>query len=199
MGSFEKRLQFPSDYHNLVVVDSFLRGLSYEECLDSFTAENYARLGLCDAWDASLKVLEDRDKNVTFPGSHLLAEACLEYQAFLTINHPSINLLHSYMRGIFRELSINFLNIEIYQSSDPLRVHDMLCVSDEVADLRKLNYRTTQMWKINSLGGKYIKKEQLIAIWYKTYSNTDRSLIKIHSPGDMVSHLKINDDTKFLL
>ncbi|GAB0120168.1 hypothetical protein Acid7E03_42400 [Acidisoma sp. 7E03] len=201
IGDFGQRLDEPSSVNSVVILDAFLRGESETAAVNSFNRENYARLGLLDAWALSMAEMRRREANgaVQVPGAELMEAACLRYPAFLTMNHPSIVMLAEYLQKAFAYAGIphQAINSAIYD--DPLDLHDVTPIDDIIAETRNLPYRGTQRWRFNSLERRYIDRAELVQRFYATYREAPRNRLVVNSPTDLVERYRSDPKLRFLV
>jgi hypothetical protein len=199
VGTMETRLEVPLPYHSVVVIDAFKRGVPPDECERLFTTENFLRLGLLDAWDSSQAALESRMKHVDFPLAALTVEACRNYQAMLSHNHPSIYLVYSYVKGILDQLGVAYRDLDLSVLPEPMRGHDQLFVHDVYAEHLNLPYRTTQRFKVNSLGRRFVGLREMIESWYRVYRDVPPDDLVANSPLDLVAALRNRPEMAHLI
>ena len=199
LGDFDSRVDIFSRNHSVVILDGYLRGLSAQQTIESFTSENYKRLGLFDAWEASLSEMRTRDTSVDFPASHLIEESVRRYPAFLTMNHPTLRLMYDYFHGVLNGLEVKHNQIDISRIADPMNVHDITGVMDIVCEHHNLPYRTSETWRIEAFNRQYLKIPQLVEAFFRAYQDIAIEDLCIHSPLDMVAKFKENASLRFLI
>ncbi len=190
LGDITDRFQEPSLYHSVAVLDAFKKGKSEKAAAESLCLENFQRLGLMEAWDSSLEEMRRRDAMVDLPVAGLIDSYCRERPGFLAVNHPSIALMYVYLRSVFDQLGIKHRTINVAALKDPLRVHDMTPILDDVAVHYELPYRTTQHWFSQHLGQKFMNRAEYVKRCYAAYRAVDTKRLTVHSPLDMVESLR---------
>ncbi len=192
IGDFSDRLVEPSPVHSVVVLDAFMRRLSAEQAARQFTVENMERLRILDAWPASMEELRRREANgaIDVPGAALTEDACRRYPAFFTMNHPCLGFLNEYFHLVCKHAGLPGSYTNPSSLVDPLGLHDMTPVHDEIAEYLNLPYRTSQAWKINRLGGKYLSRESYVEACYAIYGMCELSALVVHSPMDLVARFR---------
>ena len=201
IGGFGHRLDEPSSVNSVVILDAFLRGESEEAAVQSFNRENYARLGLLDAWSLSMAEMRRREADlvVDVPGAEMMEASCLRYPAFLTMNHPSMVMLAEYLHKAFVYAGIAHQEVNAAIYDDPLDVHDISPIDDIIAEVRDLPYRGTGRWRFNSLQRRFIDRDELVQRFYATYRETPRDRLVVNSPTDLVERFKNNPQLRFLV
>jgi hypothetical protein len=201
VGDFSHRLDIPSAVNSVVVLDAYRRGLSEDQALNEFNVEVYERLGLLNAWESSMTEMWAREANgiVDVPGAALMEQACRTYPAFLTMNHPAAPMLTEYLAAVFQAVGVRHQHINIARMIDPLSEHDTTPVLDLVAEHYGLPYRTSQRWKINSLGRRFIGIEEYISNCYAAYRAYDPARLLVHSPSDLVPYLRSHQTLAYLV
>jgi Polysaccharide biosynthesis enzyme WcbI len=200
VGAFGERIEQPSAVNSVIVLDAFLRGCSPQQAIASFNRENYERLNLLNAWELSMDEMRRREAHgVDVPGAAMMEDACRRYPAFLTMNHPSILLLAEYLSRAFTRAELPHTQVNAATLTDPLADHDTTPVDDVVAEALQLSYRGTQCWRINSLGRRFVDKEEYVNRFYDGYAQHPREALVIHSPTDMVERYAATPDLRFLV
>lgn len=199
IGTINRRLDQPISYHSLVILEAFLRGVPEDECEASFTAANFERLGLADAWDTSETIIVDRGMTVDFPAADLTTSAARRYNAFLTINHPTVFLCYDYLTRIFDALGVPYHNFSLSELEEPLSVHDICIVHDGWAETLKLPYRTSQRYKVCSFNNRFVSRREMIHHFYALYRDTPRDALVVNSPLDLVDALGLNPELRHLV
>lgn len=190
VGDFAHRFDRPTAVNSLIVLDAFKRGLSEEEAVRAFSAENHERLGLFDAWRSSIAEMRRRDNQVDLAGAALMEAASRTYQTFWTMNHPTLAFLKAYLGRVFDLLGLRWQDFDTTEIPDPMLVHDTVPVADELAEHIGLRYRTTQRWKINSLDQRFIDRREFVRHFYRAYAEAPRERLRINSPTDLVDRLR---------
>ncbi len=200
VGDFSHRFDHPTAVNSIIVLDAFRRGLSEAQAQSAFTIATYERLGLLDAWQSSMAEMRLREANgvVTVPGADFMEEACRNYPAFLTMNHPSAPMLMEYLARVFRALDVRHQAVSLGRLQDPLALHDTTPVLDPIADYYQLPYRTSQRFKINALGQRHVSLEEYIARFYAAYREAGPAALVAHSPSDLVAALREDPARRFL-
>jgi hypothetical protein len=201
IGDFSHRLQAPLTVHSVVVLDAFLRGLSAKAAVKHLNIETMQRLELLDAWDSSMAEMRSRESTgtVDVPAADMLEDACRRYPAFLTMNHPSAPLLSDYLHRVFACAGIKHREINALNMADPLAHHDTTPILDEVAEHLRLPYRVSQRWKINSLGARYVDREEFVCACYDAYRLAPPGSLLVHSPVDLVAALRSDPRRAYLV
>ena len=194
VGAFGQRLDQPTAYNSLVVLESFLAGYSQEEAVRAFNPDNYMRLGLYDGWLSSIEEMVHRDQEVDLAGAPFLERLARESQCFYTVNHPALFLLKSYLGQVFDLLGIRWRDYESRELRDPLTDLEILPVADEIAEYFNLPYRTSQSWKVGYPTFRFLNRRGFVAAFYDAYAKADRDTLKVHSPKDMVTFLRERED-----
>jgi len=198
VGLPEDKLQDPSLYHSLVLLDAFKQGKPESwAATQAFTYDNFERLGLFDAWEASLDKIRELDAKVDFPIARHIEAFCLERPGFFTFNHPSLPFLHDYLFSIFTWLGFTPKPANLAAIQDPLEQHDMLPIHDFVAERFHLPYRTTQHWKLAHLN-LFADRAEIVRRFYEAYRKADFEKLLIRSPGDLRKALQ-NDPARAFL
>jgi len=190
VGDFEHRFDRPTAVNSLIVLDAFKRGLPEEAAVDAFNPQNYARLGLFDAWRTSIEEMRRRDRQVELHGAELMDAASRRYPTFWTMNHPSIPFLKEYLGRVFDLLALRWQDFDTMGMPDPMLVHDTVPIADEIAEHFRLPYRTTQRWKINSLDQRFIDRREFVTHFYRAYREARPERLRINSPADLVDRLR---------
>jgi len=199
VGSIDQRLEFPTAYNSLVILDAFKRGIPVGECRKLFAIDNFQRLGLTGAWASSVAMLEKFDRALDFPAARLIVDSALSYNAFLTINHPSVLLCYTYLASIFDQLGIAYKPLQFPTFHDPLSEHSIAPIHNEWAEYLKLPYRTTQLFKVNKLDFRYVERTELIERFYRTYAEVPFESLAVNSPTDLVEDLKHDPNLRYLV
>lgn len=190
VGSVGDNFQDPSLYHSLAVLEAFRRGKSASWAIQhAFTFENFERLGLMTSWEDSLHEIENLDRLVDFPIAAHIDRYCRAFPGFLTFNHPTIQMLHPYLMGVFKQLGITAQSVDLTATQDPLGSHDICPVHDFVAEHYGLPYRTSQHWLL-AHAGKYIDREGYIRRFYEAYRKIDPQKLTVDAPTDFVDRLR---------
>ena len=201
IGDFAHRLDAPLTVHSVLVLDAFRRGLSEEEALLQFDIEAMARLGLLDAWDASMEEMRRREAHgtVDVPAAAMMEEACRTYPAFLTMNHPSVLLVADYLARVFDHAGLRQRPAAAHALPDPLAEHDTTPVLDEVAEYLGLPWRATQRWKLHSAGKRHIDRREFVAACYEAYRAEPAARLLVHSPTDLVAAFAADPAHEYLV
>ncbi len=199
VGAFGERIDYPSTMNSLVVLDAFHRGLTEAQAECCFNADNLQRLGVFSAWGASMQEMRRREDpaEVDVPAATLIDEACHQYPAFLTMNHPTVTLLADYLGRAFVYAGLRPRSINAAMIPDPLRQHDETPVLDAVAEHYGLPYRTTQRWRLYSQTARWIDRSEYVGHCYHAYRTTDVERLRVHSPTDLVAQLETDPDLRF--
>ncbi len=198
VGDIDHRLDAPSPYHSLVILDAFHRGLNEADCEASFTLDNFTRLGLLDAWKSSQDELTHRDYALDFPIAQLVANAIQNYPAFHSINHPTLTLCYEYLGAVFEFLGVKQRPPAFSTVPDPLLTHNTCMIHDEWAEHLQLPYRTTTRQRFARLHGRFLSRTEMIGHYYEEYRKLDPAHLVVNSPGDMVLALRGNPELKHL-
>ena len=201
IGDYSHRVSDPIAVNSILVLDAYRRGLSEAGALRQFAIDVVERLGLLDAWPSSMDEMRRREANgsVDVRAADLMEEACRQYPAFLTMNHPGAPLLADYLRQVFSFAGINHGHVNALKVVDPLAEHDTTPILDEVAEHYRLPYRVSQKWKINAMGRRFIGREEFIAVCYEAYRRCDPERLLVHSPTDLVAALKSDPSLAYLV
>lgn len=199
VGSRERRLQRPTAYNSIVVLDAFKRRLSEKKALKAFNIENFQRLGLLDAWDSSIEEMRKQDSVANLPSAGLIDSCCREFPAFFTMNHPSLGMVYEYMVRVLDQLGVRYKPLNPVMLSDPLKDHDIVPVYDEIAEYYDLPYRTSQRWLIRDYNRRFVDREEYIQQFYSVYSKVDLDILTVHSPHDLLAALKNNRQLSHLV
>lgn len=198
IGDIDHRLGAPSDYHSLVILDAFRRGLNEADCEKSFNIGNFRRLGLLDAWKTSQDEIIHRDQELDFPLAQLVIQSCLNYGGFHSINHPTLTLCHEYLIGIFETLGIPHRGLRFSAVRDPLLAHNTCLMHDEWAEYLQLPYRASPRQRFARLQGRFLSRPEMIGYYYEEYRKHDPAHLVINSPGDMVVALRAQPELRHL-
>ena len=202
VGDFDNRFEDPTAINSVILLDAFRRGLPLDEAVRELRSiAAFERLGLMDAWSSSMEEMRRRELNnvLDVPVADMMEDACRRYPAFLTMNHPTIALVHEHLEEVFRFASIAYRPVNVARLRDPLMHHDTTPVLDAVAEHFRLPYRTAQRWKINALDQRFVDAEELAAQFYMAYAQAEAASLLVHSPGDMVATLRADPVHAYLV
>ena len=201
VGDFAHRLDQPSSVNSIIVLDAFRRGLTPEQAVASFSAAAFERLNLFDAWASSVHEMGLREANnvIDVRGGAMMEEACRTYPAFHTMNHPTASLLAEYAARMFAFAGLRHNHIDIARLPDPLAEHDTTPVLDLVAEHYELPFRTSQTWRLNSVGRRFISLEEYVGRCYQAYAAARPGSLLCHSPADMVPALRADPALAYLV
>lgn len=199
VGAFGERVDDPSAMNSLIVLDAFRRGLTESQAVAGFTIDNLHRLGVLSAWDLSMAEMRRREApdEVDVPSADFIDLSCRRYPAFLTMNHPSAVFLAEYIARAFRVAGLRSIPINASLIDDPLRRHDETPILDAVAEHYGLPYRTSQHWRLNSQGGRWVDRFDYVSHCYRAYERIDPARLLVNSPTDLVEQLQADPGNRF--
>jgi hypothetical protein len=134
-----------------------------------------------NAWDDSLAQLKNRDETVDFSGSILVDSSCLEYQAFYTMNHPTIMLLQDYIYSVLSVLGVGYSRTLCKSCDDPLSFWQYP-IYDFWASHNRLSYRTAQHIGIHR---KFFFLNEFFVNSYQAYRCAGSDCLVVSSPSEL--------------
>ncbi len=180
VGSFGKRAGW-TDYNSLVCLNGYKNGLEIDVALDQLLQGQVREPKIMNAWNDSIEELRLRDRDLDFPGSDLVDSSCRQYQAFYTMNHPSLFLLQDYIYSIMSALGFSYSR-NIYKTSDDPLSFLRYPIYDFWALHNRLPYRTTQHIYIH---GQFFPLKQFFINSYRSYGNADSEILVVSSPSKL--------------
>jgi len=172
------------DYHSAVVLDSFLRGHSEQECAARFNRDEFARLGLLPEAVNSLAVLEQRDKGLDVPVAPIIRRYQDMKTVFMyTINHPKAMLMKDVAEAALRLAGIKVQDYDPGLAYDNLMFGPLLAVHPFLS--QSLGFDVNfQRWKLSGADGQFhfLGLQEFIAASYKIYLAADRDTLVLQSP-----------------
>lgn len=120
-------------YNSSIVIYGFLRGLSTSETIRLFDDRVFERLGFYSYEEASRVRMEQDLSSCGLDGSQIYA-ACRQLGCFMySVNHPTLEAVRVVANAILNKYSLQ-QEVEVGESSDPLRRHGRWPVYPEIAD-----------------------------------------------------------------
>ncbi|WP_417725760.1 WcbI family polysaccharide biosynthesis putative acetyltransferase [Salipiger sp.] len=175
------------DYNSVVVLDSFLKGLTPAQCLERFSPEGFADLGLDRGHALSMEEMTRRDNRLDFAGKPIIERFLERKSVFMyTINHPRAAVL-----AAIAGAALDLAGVR-HDSYDPDFVFDnlmggpLLAIQPFLSDV--LGYEVAfPRWRASGEDQRYLANAEFIAASYRIYSETDRDKLVVQSPPALKS------------
>lgn len=183
VGSRARRVAGPLDYHSIIVLDAYKRGLAVAACEARFGGDGFDDLLLYDAHAHSLDTLRQRERQfgVAVSAVPLIERGWREERLFYTANHPTAALLARYMDEVLTHLGIAAAPVETARLRDPLIHANVLPIFDCVAEHHDLLFRTTQQY--STVQRRFAPLRQIIEGFYRSYDEASADDLVLH--GDI--------------
>lgn len=182
VGPFGKRIGW-NDYHSLICLEGYKADILPAEAISHLSHGKISDSRILDAWDKSIEELTRRDQSVDFPAASLVDECCRAYQAFWTINHPTIWILQEYIYSLLASLEIAYVPT-IYRAKDDPLSFIQYPVYDFWAEKMSLDYRTSQKLRIKKT---FFTLGEFYELSYQTYVQEPIEDLIVNSPSDLAS------------
>lgn len=99
------------DYHSRIVVDSFIRGLSKEACLERFQRSSYEEMGFPGIADRAIKKLWEKDEVVDIKIADWVLDQMRDVELFYTINHPTPVFFQYIAKSFLLKVGLSFRDV----------------------------------------------------------------------------------------
>ena len=109
-------------YHSSIIANSFINGLTEEECENLFSPIIYALLGFYEMYQSSLNILKEELSGYGLDGEYLTERWSASGAFMHTINHPKLHVIEDTVKNLCRLNQIQY--------DDNIRVGDL--VSDNL-------------------------------------------------------------------
>lgn len=174
-----QRLASPiGDYNSGIVVRSYLRGDTPEECLASFTEENFAALGYFEQFEAARDEWRRREERLV-PGDPTLREWFLEHvleQPLLySVNHPTSVMLVESARRLCARLGLPVRDGSDHVYPTTFSFGAIWPILPALAGKLGLGYSTAHVYSNNTA---MMDAEEFVWRSYLLYPTYDRALLE---------------------
>ncbi|WP_108663809.1 WcbI family polysaccharide biosynthesis putative acetyltransferase [Acuticoccus kandeliae] len=168
VGSRASRVPGPLPYHSVVILDSFKRGHSVDECVSRFSFEGFDELGLFSIHSEAIAELKAREEDMPVKSVPLIERFYKTKRLFYTMNHPSIFMISRYMHQILMHIDAKPRRTDVTAMPDRLYHHQVLPIFDFVAERFGLTFRETQLYKQAS---DFFSLRSIVHSFYESYAN----------------------------
>lgn len=129
------------DYHSRLVLSSYAKKLSPEDCVQSFNINTFVDMGYDKIQKDSFAKLLEKDKDVDLKIHDFVLENYQESPLFYTINHPT-HIFNAYIcKMIIKKLGVALVTDDTYLTHSSLLNNTVWPVHDFWADHLSLKYR----------------------------------------------------------
>ena len=181
IGPQENRIQSANGpYNSNIVYNSYLNGLSINECLDQFNYDNFNSLNYFKIYQESYNELLQRDTNINIPFAFEFLEYINEYDCLYTINHPKAIIANKYAQKILNNLNIllrSNINYD-FLSYDYLARLPWNAVYDDISKYFNLKYHVNNLFYYNNI---FYNLSEFVSESYKLYDKQNIKLLEFNN------------------
>jgi hypothetical protein len=165
------------DYHSKIVVHSYMKGKSIDDCLMMFNGNNYEKLGFFAEYDNSALTLIERDKDNDIAFGDIFMDKIKNHCSLYTVNHPTPYIFQEYICIIAEYLGINSQRLLIEMLPNYLANSAWWPIYPEIAEQHELNYKMPMLFKQPEfMGGKLMNLKEFIQGSYEIYNKFEHRL-----------------------
>lgn len=171
LGDQNGRLQSPiGDYHSKLVVHSFVQGLSPNECLSRFNADEFEAIGFYREYDFAKTELINRDANLDIRFAKVFLDLVCENPCLYTINHPTPIIFEKFCALIADHLKVEAVQYPVEMLPNYLAHSAWWPIYEPIREFHKIKYSTPMLFKQpDSIGGRYLELGQFVDQSYAIY------------------------------
>ena len=146
-GSFNMSVPSPlGDYHSKIALTCFLKGYDFAECLKSYRAEIYERMGYIESYRSSLLELERRDASNDLCFAEEFGRITRRQLSVLAVNHPTSVVFAEFAGKILEALTGKRAHIHPDIFINQLSGSVIWPVYPEIGAAHGLPYRTDMLF-----------------------------------------------------
>lgn len=158
------------DYHSRIVVDSFLAGMTEEQCIARFGRQEYVRMGFEDIARKAISKLHKNDASVDIKIADFVLENMKDKEILYTVNHPT-QILNGYIAKEFLcRIGIDQIPARPMLIPTVLSSNVIWPIDRDWADIMNLSFYTERVfWHSNYI----IPLEEFVMRSYALYRESD--------------------------
>lgn len=180
IGVANKRVQSAiSDYHNEIVLDGFLAGLSVQETVaNMFSEAYYESKNYFNVFDESAAEIQRRDSLCDVKAWPIIERIVKIQPTFFTINHPTNRVLHDMLVKVLQLINLPFFKLDpcfvrMDLSDGPITPPSLM-----IARRHQLEYGGCPLVRAPGMHSPFIKPNVFVARCYEIYETNRDALIK---------------------
>ncbi|MGV6874023.1 WcbI family polysaccharide biosynthesis putative acetyltransferase [Pseudochelatococcus sp. B33] len=164
------------DYHSRIVVDSFLAGMTEEQCTARFNKQEYVRMGFEDIAQKAISKLRKNDTSVDVKIADFVLENMKDREILYTSNHPTQILNSHIAKEFIGKIGIEQIPARPVMIPTVLSSNVIWPIDRDWAEIMDLSFHTESVfWHSNYM----IPLEEFVIRSYALYRRSDPEKLKI--------------------
>lgn len=178
VGKYGKRIIGPiGDYNSKIILSAFCRGMSTQECLESFNEETYRKAQYFEQFSLSARTMLEREAALGEYGLKIgewFIEEVKNSPLLYSINHPTSSVFIRFASEILDLIDMprRMVPSEIVQNT--LHGQVIWPVDQEISGHHNISYDSGPLYWSNGVA---LDREEFIWRSYKSYSSIGKDLI----------------------
>lgn len=191
VGDIFNRLKSPLEiYHSKIILHSFVKGLTEQECLEKFNYDEYKRLGYFDIYEQSAKELLERNKRCDIGFAQEFLGLVKKEHSLFIFNHPTSYIFYHFGKKICKELGIKTEEFPHQLLINPLSDHIWWSVYPEISDYHRLSYKTPIFFKkADGYNGVMMSLEDFIRESYQMYNEKKEEILSLEEVKILINQM----------